>query len=165
MKHALALAAALFATSAAAAPASLCEEGEEVRYTCVLAGTAKFISVCSSPQLSATAGYLQYRAGEPGKIEMEFPAERKKSQEQFRWISQTPYKSLIEALVFTREGLVYTIYKSELGPEVSQKPGGLWTYGLRIAKNTPPKFKKDLLCAEAPTGNFEFRNVVPDLRE
>ena len=71
---ALALPAA--ARAAPAEPRFLCSADEQVVFGCAL-GNKKQVSVCASPQMTATTGYLQYRYGTPAKVELAFPAERK----------------------------------------------------------------------------------------
>lgn len=60
--------------TAAHADSSLCTSSEKIIFTC---GTKnnKVISLCASKNLTAAAGYMQYRFGVPGKTpEMTFPA-------------------------------------------------------------------------------------------
>lgn len=63
---------ALAATDANAQVPSLCTQAENT----VWSGTAhaKIYSVCASKNLTSTTGYLQYRAGKPGKVEFKYPA-------------------------------------------------------------------------------------------
>lgn len=64
---ALGLAALLAgAAPAVGAGASLCTAGETVVFSCG-AGKTKTVSVCASPDLTRTEGYMQYRFGMPGK--------------------------------------------------------------------------------------------------
>ncbi|WP_322059488.1 hypothetical protein [Paraburkholderia sp. J63] len=72
------MAAMVFATACcvpvwAAQPAvSLCNEGESVVFSCEV-GKA-YASVCASQDLSPTQGYIQYRHGQPGHLDMEYPS-------------------------------------------------------------------------------------------
>lgn len=74
-RNALLTAIALIALAAPDAHArvpSLCTMTENT----VWSGTAhaKIYSVCASKNLTPTTGYLQYRAGKPGKVEFKYPA-------------------------------------------------------------------------------------------
>src|SRR6266480_5829555 len=52
---------------------SLCTKDERVVFSCPVKRPAKIVSVCASKDLTSEHGYLQYRFGLPGKIELEFP--------------------------------------------------------------------------------------------
>ncbi|MDR2668612.1 MAG: hypothetical protein LBC14_01505 [Desulfovibrio sp.] len=58
--------------SAAFAAETLCTDGELLIFTCRT--PKKTASVCASPQFGPDTGYLQYRFGEPGKIELTLPS-------------------------------------------------------------------------------------------
>jgi hypothetical protein len=58
--------------SAAAKP-TLCRADEDVLFSCTAA--KKLISVCASKALAADHGYLQYRFGSPGKVELAIPSD------------------------------------------------------------------------------------------
>src|SRR6185503_12999879 len=64
---------------------SLCENTEKVVFSCGIAKPAKIVSLCSSKELTKDRGYLQYRFGLPGKIELEFPKEREQTQSAFKY--------------------------------------------------------------------------------
>ena len=69
-----------FLTMSAIALDALAETSEQ-RFLCSTEETLlfgcdsgpKMISVCASPGFSATTGYVQYRFGTPGKIELSYP--------------------------------------------------------------------------------------------
>jgi hypothetical protein len=52
---------------------SLCTKDERIIFSCPVKRPAKIVSVCASKDLTSDRGYLQYRFGLPGKIELEFP--------------------------------------------------------------------------------------------
>lgn len=64
---------------------SLCESTEKIVFSCTVGKTAKLVSLCSSKELTRDRGYLQYRFGVPGKIELEFPNQREQSQSAFKY--------------------------------------------------------------------------------
>jgi hypothetical protein len=64
----------LCALSASAAPPTLCLTNEDSIFNCH-AGK-KVISVCASKDATADRGYLQYRFGAHGKVELTVPADR-----------------------------------------------------------------------------------------
>jgi hypothetical protein len=73
MKHALIVMFCTISTTAFAAP-TLCLNDEQQIFSCHTA-TKKIIAVCASKDLAADRGYLQYRFGTPGKVEVSVPAD------------------------------------------------------------------------------------------
>lgn len=59
----------------AAESSFLCTAEEQVVFACELKNK-KIVSICASKQLSATAGYVQYRYGTSKAIELEYPSKR-----------------------------------------------------------------------------------------
>src|SRR5438128_10829064 len=55
---------------------SLCAKDERIIFSCITKRAAKIVSLCASKDLTNDRGYLQYRFGLPGKIELEFPKSR-----------------------------------------------------------------------------------------
>ena len=51
---------------------SLCKLGEEIYFSCAAKG--KMISLCGSQDASPADGYLVYRYGQAGALELEYPA-------------------------------------------------------------------------------------------
>src|SRR5258708_2469424 len=64
---------------------SLCARGEQTIFSCAVKRSAKIVSLCASRQLTRERGYLQYRFGLPGKVELEFPKDHQATQQQFRY--------------------------------------------------------------------------------
>ena len=64
---------------------SLCEQTEKIVFSCPIVNTGKTVSLCSSKELTKDKGYLQYRFGVPGKIELEFPKQREQTQTAFKY--------------------------------------------------------------------------------
>ncbi|NIF70961.1 hypothetical protein F3J16_12300 [Burkholderia sp. Ap-962] len=63
--------------------ASLCAAGDTVVFNCKLKENKKLFSLCSSKDLSNRAGFLQFRYGSPGKIELTYPEIKIGSQPHF----------------------------------------------------------------------------------
>lgn len=56
---------------------SLCATEETVVFSCRTVGKkAKLLSLCGSKVLDEKTGYIQYRFGQPGNVELEFPKEK-----------------------------------------------------------------------------------------
>src|ERR1044072_10023016 len=60
---------------------TLCEKGERVIFSCPVKRPAKIVSLCASKNLTSETGYLQYRFGLPGKIELQFSTNRTGKQQ------------------------------------------------------------------------------------
>jgi hypothetical protein len=63
--------AAFAAWMSPAAAETLCKGDERVVFSCSAA--ARIASICASPDLSRTQGYMQYRFGRPGNLELVYP--------------------------------------------------------------------------------------------
>src|SRR5258706_2400818 len=57
---------------------SLCAKDERLIFSCPVKRAAKIVSVCASKDLTNDHGYLQYRFGVPGKIELAYPQDRQR---------------------------------------------------------------------------------------
>ena len=66
-------------------PNTLCAKTERVIFACVLRRPAKIVSVCASKDLTRDTGYVQYRFGSPGKVELEYPKDRTGTQQKFEY--------------------------------------------------------------------------------
>lgn len=51
---------------------TFCKEDEDIYFSCSLSGS-KIVSVCASGNTDPGTGYIQYRHGTPGNIEMTYP--------------------------------------------------------------------------------------------
>ena len=77
------------------------------------------ISVCGSQNLTKDAGYLKYRFGTSEKIEMEFPASKKKSLNKFYFAHYSRYQTDYSLLSFTNKKFKYAVFKNY---DETQKP-------------------------------------------
>ena len=115
----------------AAQVTSLCEKNEHIVFSCVLKRTAKWVALCSSQDLDKEHGYLQYRFGLPGKIELEFPKGRQSTQQVFRYSHYFRFQVDLTEVNFANEGYQYSVfdnYNGEEKPSISEQ-------GVKI---TPP---------------------------
>lgn len=104
--------ASLFAAEmgTSAQPSSLCRAEEQVIFTCVAAGSAKLVSLCGSKLLDHRRGYLQYRYGKPGAIDLQFPQARANTQLAFRYAHYFRAQVDRTEISFDSQGYRYTIY-------------------------------------------------------
>jgi hypothetical protein len=89
--------------------ASLCAQGEQVVWSCETVKERKLSSICSSKELDETRGYVQYRFGRAGRIELEFPGKRAGSQSAFKYSRYTRPLVTYLKLEFINNGVAYTI--------------------------------------------------------
>lgn len=88
---------------------SLCASGERVVWSCKTERERKLASICSSKDLDRSHGYVQYRFGRPGQVELEFPGERAGSQALFKYSRYTRPLVTRLKLEFVHNGFTYTI--------------------------------------------------------
>ena len=94
----------------AASAYTLCHTNETVVFSCAT-GT-RFLSICSSPDLSKDAGYLQYRYGSKEKFELSYPAALQPPNGLF-----VPFQQMYSGgggtfLQFTNHDYTYTIFSA-----------------------------------------------------
>ena len=95
---------------------SLCTSDEKIVFNCTLKNS-KIVSLCSSREISKDTGYLQYRFGKPGNLEQEFPKERDKSQQSFKYTHYFRAQVDLTEISFTSAGHQYSIFDDYNGEE------------------------------------------------
>jgi hypothetical protein len=98
-------------------PNTLCAKDERVIFACRLKRPAKILSICASKNLTSETGYLQYRFGLPGKIELEFPKSRTGTQEKFDYMHYFRAQFDLTEINFTVEGVNYSVFDDYNGEE------------------------------------------------
>ena len=102
-------------------PNSLCTKDEHIIFSCrvkrVAKPPAKIASLCGSSVLDKERGYLQYRFGLPGKLELEFPRNRRGTQEKFRYNHYFRYQVDLTEIDFDIGGNQYQIFDAYNGEE------------------------------------------------
>ena len=139
------------------AATTLCAADEQVIFSCPIKRPAKLVSLCASKDLTKTKGYLQYRFGLPGTVELEFPKTRESTQVAFK------YKHYFRAQVdsteisFTNAGYEYTVvddYNGEEKPAVSMQ-------GVTVTPSSGGK-EVTLACRERAKANFsQLADILP----
>ena len=106
-------------------PNSLCARTEHIIFSCVTKRSgvsasrspAKTASLCASPDLDREQGYLQYRYGLPGKVELEFPSSRTGTQRMFQYSHYMRYQVDLTEINFEIDGYQYQIFDDYNGEE------------------------------------------------
>jgi hypothetical protein len=145
-------------TSATAArqPNTHCMKDERVIFSCALKRPAKIVSLCASRTLTRDSGYLQYRFGLAGKIELEFPERREGSREQFRYMHYFRAQFDLNEISFTRNGYEYSIfddYNGEEKPAVSLE-------GLSIKQPGAEQKETRFICRTKPKTDYTDLQAV-----
>src|SRR5215217_5606752 len=95
---------------------SLCQTDEQTIWTCSTVKN-KTASICASKDLAEDKGYMQYRFGSAGKIELEFPKERRDSAQKFKYSRYTRPLVTMLTLEFENDGVVYEIHDDDNAEE------------------------------------------------
>jgi hypothetical protein len=112
-------------------PGTLCEPTEKIVFSCTITRPAKIVSLCSSKELTKDRGYLQYRFGLPGKIELEFPKEREQTQSAFKYSHYFRAQFDQTEISFSQGAYEYAIFDDYNG---EQRPAR-HAQGVRITPN------------------------------
>jgi hypothetical protein len=95
---------------------SLCQASEQTIWNCTTVKN-KIASICASKDLAEDKGYVQYRFGALGEIELEFPKERKDSAQKFKYSRYTRPLVTMLTLKFENNGVVYEIHDDDNNEE------------------------------------------------
>lgn len=95
---------------------SLCQADEQTIWSCQTTKN-KLASVCASKDLTEDKGFVQYRFGVLGKVELEFPKDRKDSQKAFKYSRYTRPLVTMLTLSFENNGVLYEIHDDDNSEE------------------------------------------------
>lgn len=109
IRHLL-LALAASWTAGASAGSSLCLLHERTLWECP--APKKAYALCASPDLAASSGYLQYRAGAGGSAEFSFPSDKRHPRGHFRYTNYGRFARL----TFENGAYAYEIEEQLVGP-------------------------------------------------
>jgi hypothetical protein len=139
-------------------PATLCEKNETVIFSCGMRKSTKILSLCASKELDQQKGYVQYRFGQPGKVELEYPASRQSTQSAFTYARYTRPLVTYLALRFEANGYKYAIHQDDVE---DIKPAVRESYVSVSA--APGKDSVEMKCSEPVIGSLmKLEDVVPN---
>lgn len=139
-------------------PNSLCARDERIIFSCLVKKPAKIVSLCASKNLSADQGYLQYRFGLPGKVELEFPKERTGTQQKFQYTHYFRAQVDLTEISFSNNGYEYQITDDYNGEE---KPAQS-IQGIMVTAPGKPK-EVSLACRTKPKADYtDLQAVLPN---
>lgn len=139
--------------------ASLCNREETSLFSCAVEGSGKLLSICGSKRLDASRGYVQYRFGREGKVELEFPKERRETQSAFHYTRYT--RPLVTYLVlrFETNGYLYSVhqnYNAEEHPPINESSVTVTQPGGKAARPI------ELRCRKPTQGSLmKLEDIVP----
>jgi len=136
-------------------PNTLCTKGERVIFSCRVKRPAKIVSVCASKDLTRDRGYLQYRFGLPGRIELEYPKDRKGTQEKFHYTHYFRAQVDLTEIKFTIDGYEYSVfdaYQAEEKPAVIEQ-------GVSVTAPGKPK-EVSFVCRTKPKADYADLQAV-----
>ena len=138
-------------------PNTLCAKDERVIFSCAVKRPAKIVSLCASKDLTSDRGYLQYRFGLPGKIELEFPKDRQGTQQKFQYMHYFRAQVDETEISFQINGYEYQIfdtYNGEERPRIS-------TEGVNVTAPGKPK-EVSFTCRTKPKADYsDLQAVLP----
>ena len=142
-------------------PVTLCAKDERIIFSCPVKKPAKIVSICASKDLTSERGYLQYRFGVPGKIELEFPKDRKGTQEKFQYTHYFRAQFDTTSINFTIDGFEYSVFDDYNGEE---KPA-VSSQGVSVTAPGKPK-EVSFVCRTKPKVDYsDLQAVFPSGQE
>lgn len=138
--------------------AGLCAADERVVFSCPTRRSNKTLSLCASRTLAKDRGYLQYRFGVPGKLELEFPKDREGSLRLFHYNHYFRARFDQSSVTFANEGTQYSVFNDYNGEE---KPERI-DQGVTV---TPAGGGKDVTLLCAGRAKVDFANLETVLPE
>jgi hypothetical protein len=145
----------------ALSPNSLCAKNERIIFSCPVKRPAKIVSVCASKDLTSERGYLQYRFGLPGKIELEFPKDRTGTQQKFQYTHYFRARFDLTEINFTIDDYQYQVFDDYNGEE---KPA-ISSQGVSVTAPGKPK-EVSFVCRTKPKADYaDLQAVLPNGQE
>jgi hypothetical protein len=144
-------------------PNSLCAKDERIIFSCLTkrfavgstGSSSKIASLCASRDLDKERGYLQYRFGLPGKVELEFPSSRTGTQQKFQYAHYMRYQVDLTEINFEIDGYQYQIFDDYNGEE---KPR-ISTEGVRVTDPGKPK-EVSFVCRSKAKADYSMLDEV-----
>jgi hypothetical protein len=138
----------------------LCKPTEITRFSCTIGKSPKIASVCSSPNLTSTEGYLQYRFGTPRKIELRFPPTLEGTQTQFTFESHLEI-SEFESLNFSIGNNEYSVIRFVKLSDLADSPSSS-EIQITSIKNSSRKKISTLKCGiKKFLGKMDLVDSIP----
>ena len=141
--------------SAKLQPNTLCAPNERVIFSCPVKRPAKIVSICASKDLTSEHGYLQYRFGLPGKIELEYPKDRQHTQQKFQYSHYFRARFDMTSIGFTIDGYEYSVFDDYDGEEKPEQS----SQGVSVTAPGKPK-EISFVCRTRPKADYADLQAV-----
>lgn len=139
-------------------PNSLCAKDERIIFSCPVKRPAKIVSICAAKDLTGDRGYLQYRFGLPGKLELEYPKDRTGTQQKFHYTHYFRAQVDLTEIGFTIDGYEYSVFNDYNGEE---KPA-ISSQGVSVTAPGKPK-EVSFVCRTKPKADYsDLQAVLPN---
>jgi|GEM_PF-1719989 len=136
---------------------SLCTQGEKTIWSCETTGR-KIVSICGSRELTKERGYVQYRFGRPGRVELEYPRQRQNTQTAFSYFRYTRPLVTYLGLRFQTGGYDYEVYDN-----FNEEAGGSSEAGVTVTPTGNAARAVDYRCRKQVVHHLiELEEVVPN---
>lgn len=139
---------------------SLCGPEERVFFDCAVAGKKgpKQVSLCGSKNPADKGGYLQYRFGRAGALELEYPARRGDPRQAFQYSHYARPQVSRTAVGFRQDGTAYWVFD---GYEGDAKPAAR-QQGVEVSPKGQAGKSLTLRCAGAAKSDLgSLETVLP----
>ncbi len=140
------------ASASAVAHGSHCENAEKTLFSCFVSN--KVVSVCASPNLSPTDGYMQFRFGRLKAPELLIP---KLNEHPLKYVDAETYQAASGqngALTFTNGDYAYTVYWESYRSDRSAPNGSsVWLEKSGLSTSHKGKVVSDTQCSKATNGD------------
>jgi len=137
------------------AAADHCMPDEQVIFSCGMKTSSKVLSICASRVLSKDKGYIQYRFGAPGNVELEFPSSREGSQGKFAYFHYFRAQVDRTEVGFKNgkyEYSVFSDYEGDIKPETYKS-------GVSITDSSSGK-EQTFLCRGKPVNRLALLSKI-----
>lgn len=107
-----------------------CQAHEQKIFSCQIQKSQKILSLCAVANKPQHPGYLHYRFGNPGKVELQFPQSTQNTYAQFRWQTIGYSGGWDTRIQFANGGYRYQVYDRAIKVDMSHKDrsGGVLVY-------------------------------------
>ncbi|MBU1247405.1 MAG: hypothetical protein KKB70_01800 [Proteobacteria bacterium] len=129
-------------------------------FACKMAKNHKMLSVCASSGFHGVDGYVQYRYGTLGKIEMQYPQEQVFTQDTFRMSRYTRSLVALVDLRFKVKDVGYSVY-DDYNAESGQDE---YDSGIRVT--LPDGREVDIKCGpEVERNLYTIEEFIPTVED
>ena len=137
---------------------TLCRQGEDVLFSCPVKDRTTIVSLCGSKHLTGQQGYLQYRFGRKGHIELEFPAQRQGTQKMFRYAHYSRYQVNRVAVSFRKGAYTYALFDGYEGDTLPKTH----YQGVQVRPSGAARKEVTLMCRGPALGNLSsLSSILP----